>query len=260
MDRQLDFRFSIPRPPEGPLVEMSAEEMEKTLLKRLEEEKADPTEALWQLARFYQQSKQPEKGLACLRQVSARMPDVEAKARCILAMGQTMEAVQDFQAAVRYYKEAMAMEPARTSTWYFILNNLGFSLNKLGQFADGETYCRKAIEVDPTRPNAFKNLGIALGGQGEHRQAAECFVRATQANAVDARSFHLLRELLREHPELEYEFQGDVGCCEKAVDLAAKKAAEMKPAVYRGWRKLLILWQGKLCSVSRRLLNMARRS
>jgi hypothetical protein len=42
----MSFRFAIPRPPEGPLVEMSAAEMEKNLLKRLEEEKAQPTEAL----------------------------------------------------------------------------------------------------------------------------------------------------------------------------------------------------------------------
>ena len=50
------------------------------LLRKLEEEKSQPTEALWQLARFYQQSKQPEKGLACLRKVLAHMPDVEEKA------------------------------------------------------------------------------------------------------------------------------------------------------------------------------------
>ncbi len=42
---------------------MSAEEMEKVLLKRLEEEKHQPNAALWQLARLYQQSKQIDKGL-----------------------------------------------------------------------------------------------------------------------------------------------------------------------------------------------------
>ena len=52
MDRRLDFQFSIPRPPEGPPVEMSAGEMERSLLKRLEAEKRTPTDALWQLARF----------------------------------------------------------------------------------------------------------------------------------------------------------------------------------------------------------------
>src|SRR5262245_49872838 len=108
MDKRLEFRFSIPRPPEGPLVEMSAEEIERTLLKRLEEEKSEPTKALWQLARIYQQCKQPEKGLTCLQQALVHMPDVETKARCVLGMGQMMEAVQDYAAAVRYHREALA--------------------------------------------------------------------------------------------------------------------------------------------------------
>jgi tetratricopeptide (TPR) repeat protein len=149
-------------------------------------------------------------------------------------MNQSAEKIGDFAAAVRYYKEALAMEPTHTFTWHFVLNNLGYSLNELGHFTEDETYCRKAIEVDPTRSNAFKNLGLALKGQGEHREAAKCFVTATQVNAADARSFRLLQELLREHPELDYEFQADVESCKKAVEFAAHTVAELKPVVYRG--------------------------
>jgi tetratricopeptide (TPR) repeat protein len=260
MDKRLDFQFSIPRPPEGLLVEMSAEEMERTLLKRLEAEKSQPIDALWQLARFYQQRKDHEKGLNCLRQALAHMPDVESKAHCVLGMGQLMEAVQDYEAAVRYYREALALEPVQTDTWYFIHNNLGFSLNTLWQFAEGERYCRNAIQIDPTRPNAFKNLGIALKGQGEYRDAAKCFVTATQVNAADGRSLCLLQELLREHPELEYEFQGDVESCRNAVEFAAQKLAEAKPVVYRGWRKHLIIWQAKLRSVGRKVRKLFSRA
>src|SRR6266436_678608 len=158
MEDGLQFRFAVPRPPQGPLVEMSAAEMEKTLLKRL----------------------QAEKGLACLRQALPQMPDAERKAHCVLALGQMMESVGDYSSAVGYYKEAFALEPGQTDAWYFINNNLGFSLNQLGQFGEGEKYCRKAIEIDPNRPNAFKNLGIALSGQGDFRGAANCFVAATQ--------------------------------------------------------------------------------
>lgn len=196
---------------------MSAEELEKVLLKRLEDEKTKPTDALWQLARLYQQSKQPEKGLACLRQMLEHMPDVEQKANCVLAMGQMMEAAQDYESAVRYYKEAFALEPMQTDVWYFINNNLGFSLNTLGNFAEGEKYCRKAVEINPNRPNAYKNLGIALSGQGDYRGAARCYVAATQVNAADSRASHLLQELVRQHPELEYEFQDELAaCCEAA--------------------------------------------
>ena len=36
MESRLDFRYSIPRPPDGPVVELSAEEAEKMLLKNLD--------------------------------------------------------------------------------------------------------------------------------------------------------------------------------------------------------------------------------
>src|SRR4030095_3304078 len=101
--------------------------------------------------------------------------------------------------AVRYYKEALSLEPTGTFTWYFINNNLGYSLNTLGQYAEGEVYCRKAIEVDRKISNGFKNLGLALAGQGEYHEAAETFVKATQANAGDARAFGHLKDLLKEH-------------------------------------------------------------
>src|SRR5579871_4639656 len=154
MAEPMSFRFAIPRP-EGPLVEMSPQEMEATLLKRLEDEKDHPGAALWQLARFYQY-KNVEKALSCLRRFLDVTPDVETKAGAVIAMGQMMETAQDFAAAVRYYKEAFALEPSNTDVWYLIHNNLGYSLNQLGKFSEGETYCRKAIEINPARPNAFK--------------------------------------------------------------------------------------------------------
>ena len=249
MEQRLDFRFEIPRTPEGPLIEMSAAEMEKTLLKRVEAEKAQPTEALWQLARFYQQSKQTEKGVTCLRQILAEMCEPENKAGCVLAMGQMMESANDYEGAVRYYKEALALEPVQTAAWYFINNNLGFCLNTLGQFAEGETYCRKAIEIDPNRPNAYKNVGIALSGQGRYREAAKCFVTATQVNASDPRALRLLQDLVRDHPELAHEFEGVGELCQKASEFAAQKMTEAKPVIYRGWRKHLWLFRMKVRSM-----------
>jgi tetratricopeptide (TPR) repeat protein len=248
MDDQLTFRFAIPRGPQGPVVELSLAETEKMLLKTLDDAKADPTQALWNLAQFYKLSKQHEKALERLRELMALLPDLEKKADCVLTMGQAMEQVGDFAAAVRYYKEALALEPTHSFTWYFINNNLGFSLNSLGQFAEGEIYCRKAIEINSQRPNGHKNLGIALAGQGRYQDAARCFVAATQANAADPRAFRLLQDLVKQHPELEFEFEGAVESCRKAVEAVARKAAEFKPVVHRGWRKHVILWRIRLKS------------
>lgn len=215
-------------------------------LKELDESKTDPTQALWQLAQFYKLSKQHEKALERLRQLLERLPNPEDRAQCVLTMGQAMEQVGDYAAAVRYYKEAMALEPTHTFTWYFINNNLGFSLNTLGQFVEGEVYCRKAIEIDPNRPNAHKNLGIAFAGQGQYSDAAKCYVAATQANAADSRAFRLLQELIKQHPELEFEFRNAVECCQKAVEVANNRAQELKPTIHRGWRKRWFLLRTRL--------------
>ena len=148
-------------------------------------------------------------------------PDLEQKAAYVLAMGGTAEKQQDFETAVRFYREALAMETLRNGVWYFIHNNLGYSLNMLGQFGEGERFCRVAIKINSSRPNGHKNLGIALAGQGDHREAAKCYVTATKANSGDARSLGLLRDLLQRRPELEYEFGPELVRSEEAAKFAA---------------------------------------
>jgi tetratricopeptide (TPR) repeat protein len=253
METPLDFRFELPRPPGGPLVEVSSREMEKFLLKRLDQAYDDPTQALWQLAQFYKQIRQPDKAIARLRQLMEWLPSAEDRAKCVLSMGQAMELARDFPAAAACYKEALALEPMHTSTWYFVNNNLAFSLLALDRFAEAELYCRRAIETDPNRPNAYKNLGAALSAQGQYRDAAQCFIAATQLNAADDRAFLLLRDLLQDHPELAFDFGPAAASCQKAVQAAARKLQEMKPVVHRGWKKHLILFHVKIRSLLRRL-------
>lgn len=253
MEKPLDFRFELPRPPGGPLVEVSPQEMEKLLLKQLEDAAAEPRQALWQLAQFYKQTRQNDKAMVRLRQLIQMLADQEDRAKCVLTMGQAMEQAGDFAAAAGCYKEALALEPMNTWTWYFINNNLGFCLISLHRFGQAEAYCRKAIETDPNRPNAYKNLGQSLVGQGQFREAAQCFVAATQVNAADGRAYQLLQDLLSEHPELEYEFEHAAVSCKKAVETAAQKVEEMKPVVHRGWRKQIILLRVRLRAMLRQL-------
>jgi len=253
MEKPLDFRFELPQPPAGPLVEVSSHEMEKLLLKQLDDAVNEPQQALWQLAQFYKQTRQTDKALVRLRQLIQMLPDLEDRAKCVLTMGQAMEQKGDFAAAAGFYKEALALEPMNTWTWYFINNNLGFCLNTLGCFAEAEAYCRKAIQTDPNRPNAHRNLGQSLTGLGQFRDAANCFVAATQVNAADGRAFHLLQQLLDEHPELVFEFDHVAASCQKAVEAAARKVEEMKPVVHRGWKKQIILLRVRVRAMLRRL-------
>ena len=208
------------RAPLEPGTELSAGEFERVLLDKLEDEKESPHDALRQLAELYKAMGQYDTAIVYFGRLKAVVRDVEEKARCVLNMGQVMECAGDYSAAVRYYEEALALKPTNRLVRYFIHNNLGFSLNTLGDVSRGEIYCRKAIEIDPERPNGHKNLGIALSGQWCYEEAAECFIAATQVNALDSRAFDLLTELLETHPELEVEF-GDVARrCGEAIKQA----------------------------------------
>ena len=246
IEPSLVFKYSLPDPATGELVALSFEEAERLLLKNLSEAKENPQDALWELARLYSHTKRHEAALDYLRQIMDLQPDLEHKAHCVLAMGQTMEQVGDYESAVRYYRVAFGLEPVNTATWYFINNNLGFSLNTLNDFEGGERFCRAAIEIDRQRPNAFKNLGIALAGQQKFAEAAHCFIQATQADASDPRSLKLLEELVAQHPELELE--ADLECCRKAVAVAREKRIALKPVIHRGWRKHVILTRQRVAS------------
>lgn len=245
-ERRLEFKFSLPQPSEGHLVALSHQEAEELLLRNLRQAGDDPRDALWQLAIFYSQACRHDLALDYLRRVMDLQPDIEHKAACVLGMGQIMEQAGDYESAVRYYREAFALEPVNTRTWYFIHNNLGFSLNTLGRFAEGERYCRAAIGIDPQRPNAFKNLGIALQGQHRPADAARCFVQATRADAADARSLKLLETMLAQHPDLGFEME--LAACRNAVRTAAERRQALEPVIHRGWRKRLILLQQRIAS------------
>lgn len=253
VDQTWNFRYTKPPAPDGPLFELSQSEAERLLLDRLASSGgSDVGDALWELARLYSQTRRQDKAMDCLRQALELQVDPEAKAGCILAMGQTAEQIRDYESAIRYYKEAFAMEPAGTRTWYLIHNNLGYSLNTLGRFVEGETYCRQAIEIDGSRPNAYKNLGISLQGQGQLEEAARCFITATRVDAGDRRSSDLLDKLLRDHPDLGVVFAVKAECCRKAVDFAAQERAKEVPVVRRGLRTRLILLKLKVRTLLQR--------
>jgi tetratricopeptide (TPR) repeat protein len=117
-------------------------------------------------------------------------------------------------------------------------------LNTLNRFDEAEGYCRAAIGIDSRRPNAFKNLGIALRGQHRDADAARCFIQATQADAADARSLKLLESLLAENPGMG--FETELGACRNAVRVAAEQRQALQPVVYRGWRKRLLMLRQRI--------------
>ena len=177
-------------------------EWEKIALAKLDDPKADPEEALWAVIQMYCGTGRHPVGLGYMEKVVAAAVDPEKKAHCYLALGGIMEQVNDYKAAIGWYRRALGLEPTHSGTWYFINNNLGYCLNHFGKFTEAENYCRRAIALNGERYNAHKNLGISLQGQGLVGEAARCFVRAVQLEAADPRALRHLEDLLAENPGL----------------------------------------------------------
>lgn len=214
------FYFSIPSMPPGK--RRSKEEIERFLLDKLHSAGTEDEETLKQLAFFYGSTGQVQLALGYLDRLVAMTNDLEKRAGYYLAMGGNMETIENFEAAIYFYSQAMALEPENTPAWYFINNNLGYCLNHFGRFSEAEGYCRNAIGIDPERQNAYKNLGISLAGQRRYIEAARCFIQATRANAADGRALGHLEDLYAAHPEIITDFpdiEDQIKKCREAVEM-----------------------------------------
>jgi tetratricopeptide (TPR) repeat protein len=210
-------------PPQGRKI--SAEEAERLLLERLKSRESDFLDVHWELACFYSKTGRQELAQTCLERYVANTNGPEKRAGCYLALGQLMEQMRDFESAIFFYSRAFAIEPENNGTWYLIHNNLGFCLNHFGRYSEVEGYCQNAIKIDPSRSNAFKNLGVSLAGQGDYARAAGSFIAATKANAADGRALKLLERLLAEHPEVETkmpDIEEQIQGCRRAVTAVAE--------------------------------------
>ena len=149
--------------------------------------------------------------------------DLNARAEALVGMGGRLEACAVWTIAIQVYQEAIHLEPAGQKMWYFAHNNLGFCLNQLGRFDEGEAFCRQALKIDATRSNAYKNTGLALQGQGRFVEAAELFITGTLTRPQDGRSLDHLIELLESHPEIREKLptiDADIEKCRAAVETA----------------------------------------
>lgn len=124
-------------------------------------------------------------------------PDDEAE--CFLTMGRLMEQLGKFPEAQETYARAFDLPQEANETWYFLNNNRAYCLNQVGRHREAEAFCRAAIEINPSRHNAHKNLGIAHMNLGRRREAIKSLVLATRLCPSDSRALALLDELFFRH-------------------------------------------------------------
>lgn len=218
-----DYLITLPKDPE-----MSVPEAETFLLDQVKKIERGLEVALWELVKFYSLMGNPGEAVQYLERLDILVEDPEKKAELLLSMGRLMEQMDEYDQAGEYYRQAYALEPEADETWYWINNNLGYCLNRAGEYQEAEGYCRAAIQIDPGRHNAYKNLGISLGCQGQFWEAAVCFIAAVEANPHNSRALDHLEELVQSQPWILDEHPALSGELEQCRALVAAANQERK--------------------------------
>jgi tetratricopeptide (TPR) repeat protein len=125
--------------------------------------------------------------------------DSEQSSHCYLALGQIATDEQRHEDALKHFTLALDLAPKKRKVIYVLHNNIGYCLNTLGRFVEGEKHCRCAIDIDWTRASGFRNLGISLNGQGNVLGAVWALSEAVRADATDHRAAAILAKLVALH-------------------------------------------------------------
>lgn len=116
--------------------------------------------------------------------------------------GMIAERAGRFDMAAEFYQRGRVDGTTDVDVDYWLHNNAGYSLVKLGLHAEAEALCRHATRTVPGRYNAWKNLGLALAGQGRAVDAARAYLTAIRACPSERRAASHLCELFPEHADL----------------------------------------------------------
>jgi tetratricopeptide (TPR) repeat protein len=211
--------------PGGEVISGTAEEYPVRLVEWLHRETVDKEKAdiIHLLLEFYMEAARHRLAGENWPDLLGTIADLALRAHTAMAVGCHMEKVGDFAKATEVYRTVILMEPIDRKVWYYAHNNLGFCLNQLGDFIGGEEFCREALRINPVLPNAHKNLGLALQGQGRWAEAARAFITGTLTYPADGRSLRHLLALVEAHPAVHEQMptlDDDIARCAAAVESA----------------------------------------
>lgn len=224
-------------PTGGDLRAMTKEQAEQWYLEKIEEGGGKDAHLMEQLLILYLHTEETEKATSCVQRLFEILESDGERSYLLFRLGQISEQTGDYSAAERFYRDSHSMNPPHPDIQYWVNNNLGYCLNVLGRPGEAETYLKSAIELYPTRSNAFKNLGLCYQALGRLADAVEQFIAATRANAADRRSLSHLEKLLQDHPEFHEtvpNLSERLENCRAAVAYADSMAPDYKAY----WRKM----------------------
>jgi Flp pilus assembly protein TadD len=181
-----------------------AQDTEKMLLQRLETTTNEDEYFRWMLfaVGYYRGIDRVEAAKGLLRGFLGTTSDPQYHVQCQLALGQIATDEQKMDTAVAHFNAALNLKPASKRIEYILHNNLGYCLNMAGRYQEGERHCRKALDLNWTRPSAYRNLGVSFHGQGKLASAAWALLEAIKMDSSDDRARTLLKKIASDHPTL----------------------------------------------------------
>lgn len=124
------------------------------------------------------------------------MPPEEKKAVAHLERGLTFFSKNQFDEALREYKEAIRLAPKMSAAY----NDAGSAFFALGRYQEAVESFRQSINLDPQFAQAYFNLGLMYLKQGREAEATQVFQSAANAYLVSGEE-HLKASRLKEAEE-----------------------------------------------------------
>jgi tetratricopeptide (TPR) repeat protein len=188
--------------PHSPLINSAdAMRIEKELLDRLKL-RGPRGSTLKPLAVFYSRVGQQETAYRHLKTWMKHTKNSDELAECLLMCGQLAEQVDQPKSAIAFYREGLQVGTKDEQILYYLHNNLGYCLTNEAEYEQARHHCEAAIQIDSTRSNAYKNLGLCLQGLGRYGEAVASWVKALHTDASDPRPMDLLEKLLTHQNEV----------------------------------------------------------
>lgn len=108
----------------------------------------------------------------------------QARALELIERAMKHQMAQEFDDAIRLYKESIALHPTADAHTY-----LGWAYSFLGRLNEAIAQCEIAIEIDPEFGNPYNDIGVYLMQQQRADDAIPWLERAKSAKRYEPRHF-----------------------------------------------------------------------
>lgn len=93
-------------------------------------------------------------------------------------LGRTYSSTADYLSAEKAFREVLRYDETRP----YVYSALGMACQEQGKNGDAETFCKKALDLDPKNAAAYNNLGSLYFSRGDIHEAIDCGLKALELN------------------------------------------------------------------------------